>query len=38
MLTAMERRVAAGSVLDAGKNVLGSTADVQRVLEAKDLL
>ena len=38
MLAAMERMVSAGSVLDAGKNVLGSTADVQRVLEAKDLL
>ena len=38
MLAEMERMVAAGSVLDAGTNVLGSTADVQRVLEAKDLL
>ena len=38
MLTEMERMVSAGSVLDAGKNVLGSTADVQRVLEARDLL
>ena len=38
MLSEMERMVAAGSVLDAGKNVLGSTADVQRVLKAKDLL
>ena len=38
MLAEMERMVAAGSVLDAGKNVLGSTADVQRVLEAKNLL
>ena len=38
MLAEMERMVSAGSVLDAGKNVLGSTADVQRVLEAKDLL
>ena len=38
MLAEMERMVSAGSVLDAGKNVLGSTADVQRVLEARDLL
>ena len=38
MLAEMERMVSAGSVLDAGKNVLGSTADVQRVLDAKDLL
>ena len=38
MLTEMERMVAADSVLDAGKNVLGSTADVQRVLDAKELL
>ena len=37
MLAEMERMVSAGSVLDAGKNVLGSTADVQRVLEAKRL-
>ena len=26
------------AMLDAGKNVLGSTADIQRVLEVKDLL
>mgnify|MGYP004578669759 FL=1 len=38
MLAEMERMVSAGSVLDAGKNVLGSTADIQRVLEVKDLL
>lgn len=38
MLAEMERMASAGSVLDAGKNVLGSTADVQRVLKAKDLL
>ena len=38
MLAEMERMASAGSVLDAGKNVLGSTADVQRVLEARDLL
>ena len=38
MLSEMERMVAAGSVLDAGKNVLGSAADIQRVLEAKELL
>ena len=38
MLAEMERMVSAGSVLDAGTNVLGSTADVQRVLDAKDLL
>ena len=38
MLSEMERMAAAGSVLDAGKNVLGSAADIQRVLEAKELL
>ena len=38
MLSEMERMVAAGSVLDAGKNVLGSAADIQRVLDARDLL
>ena len=38
MLTEMERMTAAGSLLDAGKNVLGSIADIQRVLEAKELL
>ena len=38
MLSEMERVVSAGSVLDAGKNVLGSAADIQRVLEVKDLL
>ena len=38
MLSEMERMVVAGSVLDAGKNVLGSAADIQRVLEAKELL
>ena len=38
MLAEMERMTAAGSVLDAGKNVLGSIADVRRVLDAKELL
>ena len=38
MLSEMERMAAAGSVLDAGKNVLGSAADIQRVLEAQELL
>lgn len=38
MLTEMERMVSAGSMLDAGKNVLGSTADVQRLLAARELL
>ena len=38
MLAEMERMTAAGSVLDAGKNVLGSTADIQKVLDAKALL
>ena len=38
MLSEMERMVAAGSVLDAGTNVLGSAADIQRVLDARDLL
>ena len=38
MLSEMERMVSVGSVLDAGKNVLGSTADVQRVLDAGEIL
>ena len=38
LLAEMERMTAAGSVLDAGKNVLGSTADIQRVLDARSLL
>ena len=38
MLAEMERMVSVGSVLDAGKNVLGSTVDIQRVLDAKELL
>lgn len=38
LLAEMERMTAAGSVLDAGKNVLGSTADIQKVLDARALL
>ena len=38
MLTEMECRVAAGSMLDAGKNVLGNIADIQRILDAGEIL
>ena len=37
MLAEMERMVAAGSVLDAGKNVLGSAADIRSISESMAL-
>ena len=38
MLTEMECMVAAGSMLDAGKNLLGNIADIQRILDAGEIL